>query len=108
MPDPGLLEQIGIRVPAAFAGLMGGIVGAWADGRAGLIAWSSYLGAGCITSNFLAEPASHVTMMNEGVSGFIVGIGALAIVRTIIGVIKQWHPKFGNGNGAGVGAGGKP
>lgn len=92
MPDPGLLEQIGIRIQPAFAGAMGGIVGAWADGKAGYIAWVSYVGAGCITSNFLAEPASHVIGFNEGVAGFVVGLGALAIVRTLIGVIKRWHP----------------
>jgi hypothetical protein len=97
MPDPGLLEQIGVRIQPAFAGMMGGIVGAWADGKAGLAAWISYVGAGCLTANFLAEAASHIIGLNEGVSGFIVGLGALAIVRTIIGVIKKWHPQFGNG-----------
>jgi hypothetical protein len=101
MPDPGLLEQIGIRIQPAFAGMMGGIVGAWADGKAGLVAWCSYVGSGLITANYLAEPSIHVMpfSVSEGVAGFIVGLGALVIVRTLIGFIKRWHPQFSNNDG---------
>jgi hypothetical protein len=101
MADPGWLEIIGIRIPAAFAGAMGGIVGCFADGKAGFTAWLSYIGCGLITANFLAEPAisllSPAVKVNDGVAGFIVGLGALAIARTIIGAIRKWHPAFMNG-----------
>jgi hypothetical protein len=102
MPDLGLLEQIGVRIQPAFAGMMGGIVGAWADGNAGIGAWLAYVGAGCLTANYLAEPATRVipVMVSEGVAGFIVGLAALAIVRTIIGLINRWKPALGNGGKA--------
>ena len=97
----GILAQLGIKVPAAFAGAMGGIVGCFADGQAGFMAWLSYVGCGLITANFLAEPAIEmlkpVIHVSEGVGGFIVGLGALAIVRTIIGYIRKWRPGFMNG-----------
>lgn len=95
--DPGLLAELGIRVPAAFAGLAGGVVGAWADGKSGYLAWASYCGAGLITGNFLAMPATHVIpWVNEGGAGFIVGCCALAVVRTLIGAAKKWQPQLFN------------
>lgn len=97
MPDPGFLEQLGLSVPAAFAGLAGGVVGAWADGRAGIVAWSSYIGAGFLTAGYLAESAVHVIpYTSPGSAGFVVGLGALAIARIIIGGIKRWHPDIIN------------
>jgi len=96
MPDPGILEQIGVRVPAAFAGLAGGLVGAWADGRAGFGSWMAYVGAGVLTANWLAEPAIQVLpiKVSEGVAGFIIGTAALSIVRLLIGAVKRWHPEL--------------
>lgn len=91
--DPGLLDQLGIRVPAMFAGLAGGLVGAYADGKAGLAAWIAYVVSGGLTANFLAEPAQkYIPLVSEGGAGFVVGLTALVIVRTIIGAAKKWHP----------------
>jgi len=94
-----LLADLGIRIPAAFSGLAGGVVGAWADGKSGYLAWMSYCGAGLITGNFLALPATHIIpLVNEGGAGFIVGCCSLGVVRTIIGAARKWNPAlFGNG-----------
>lgn len=87
------LEEIGIRVPALFAGLAGGIVGAWADSRVSWQQWLAYAICGGLTSNFLAEPATHVLpYVKEGGAGFIVGCTALIIVRTIAELVKRWKP----------------
>ncbi len=96
--DPGLLDMLGIRVSAAFAGLAGGVVGAWADGKSGFLTWCSYCGAGLITGNFLALPATHVIpLVNEGGAGFLVGCCALAVVRAFIGAARKWAPQLMNG-----------
>jgi hypothetical protein len=100
--DPGILAMIGVRIQPFFAGVAGGAVGALADSKSGLLAWMSYVGAGGLTANFLADPALHVipvSFLSEGGAGFIIGLGALAIVRTIIGVIRKWNPAFGTNNG---------
>lgn len=97
--DAGLLTMIWsvIRVPAAFSGLAGGVLGAWADGKSGWKAWFTYCGAGFIAGNFFAEPAMHfVPWLNEGGAGCMVGACALVIVRTMIGVTKKWTPQMFN------------
>jgi len=98
MADPGILETLGIRVGAAFAGLAGGVVGAWADGQSGFLTWCSYCGAGLITGNFLALPATHVIpWVSEGGAGFIVGCSALVVVRGIIAAARKWAPQLNGG-----------
>lgn len=103
MPDdPGLLAQIGIRVPALFAGLAGGIVGAWADQKAGLATWAGAIVCGGLTANWFAEPATRVipglSATNEGLAGFIVGACAYGIIKTIKIAVSAWSPKLGGGN----------
>lgn len=98
------METLGIHVGAAFAGLAGGLVGAWADGKAGLTLTLSYAGAGLLTANWLAEPFTRLSpvSVNEGVAGFIVGGCALVIVRTIKGAVSRWAPNIAakvNGDG---------
>lgn len=100
MPDdPGLLAQIGVRVPALFAGLAGGIVGAWADQKAGIATWLGAIVCGGLTANWLAEPATHMipgfTSANEGVAGFIVGGCAYGIVVAIKKTVSAWAPAVG-------------
>ena len=96
--DPSLLAELGIRVPAAFAGLGGGIVGAWADSKAGWKTWLSYAVCGALTGNWLGEPATHIIpFVNEGGGGFIVGACAFAIIGTFLGLSKKWRPPIMNG-----------
>ena len=97
--DPGILATIGIRVPALFAGLAGGVVGAWADHSAGISVWIGYIVCGGLTANFFAEPAMHVIpYVGEGGAGFIVGACALAIVRAIKEAVSKWKPQIGGSN----------
>lgn len=99
MYNHALVELLGINITSAFAGAMGGVVGAWADGKAGFAAWISYVGAGMITANYLADQAAHLTGVTQTVGGFVVGLAALVIVKAIIAVIKKWHPRFNGSQG---------
>jgi hypothetical protein len=100
MPDdPGILASIGIRVSSLFAGFAGGLVGAWADEKAGLGTWIAYAVGGGLTANYLAVEATHFlpAWISEGGAGFIVGGSALMIVRTIKGLVNSWRPQWGGG-----------
>jgi hypothetical protein len=98
--DIGLAAQLGIRVAALFAGVCGGIVGAWADQQASLSMWVGYVVCGGLTGNFFAEPAMHIInpipvfgpYVNEGGAGFIVGACALGIIRGVKELVSRWRP----------------
>lgn len=98
--DVGLLALLGVRVSALFAGVCGGIVGAWADQKASLSVWVGYVVCGGLTGNFFAEPAMHIIQpiplvgpfVNEGGAGFIVGACALGIIRVIKDAVSKWRP----------------
>lgn len=95
--DPGVLANVGIRVSSLFAGFAGGLVGAWADEKAGLGTWIAYACCGGLTANYLAPSAMHFmpSWLSEGGVGFIVGGSALMIVRTIKAAINTWRPQLG-------------
>lgn len=92
-----ILSSIGIRVVSLFAGLSGGLVGAWADEKAGLGTWIVYALAGGLTANYFTAEAMHFlpAWITEGGAGFIVGGSALVIVRTVKGAINSWRPQLG-------------
>lgn len=98
MPDEsGVLASVGIRVSSLFAGFAGGLVGAWADEKAGLGTWMIYAAAGGLTANFLGVEAMHFlpTWVSEGGAGFAVGASALLIVKAIKGAVNNWRPQLG-------------
>lgn len=102
----GILAQLGINASVAFAGLAGGVVGAWADGKASVLLWFSYAVSGCLTATYLAEPVTHVIPFTVSLpaAGFLVGTCALIIVRAIIAAAKRWQPTIFNGNTTGKAA----
>lgn len=102
----GILAQLGINASVAFAGLAGGVVGAWADGKASAVLWFSYAVSGCLTATYLAEPVTHTLpfAIPLPAAGFIVGTCALVIVRAIIAAAKKWQPAIFNGNSSGKAA----
>lgn len=98
MPDdPGLFAMLGVKVPNMFAGLAGGIVGAWVTRAAGVATILGYIVCGALTANFLASPALHILpdWVGEGGAGFIIGLGAMAICASILGAIAKWTPSIG-------------
>lgn len=95
--DLGVLASLGIRVSSLFAGFAGGLVGAWADEKAGLGTWVAYAVCGGLTANYLGVEAMHFlpSWVTEGGAGFIVGASALLIVRTVKGALNSWRPQLG-------------
>lgn len=99
MPE-GILAQLGIDASVAFAGLAGGVVGAWADGRASVAIWFAYAVSGSLTAIYLADGVTHVIPfpVSKPTAGFIVGTSALIIVRAIIATARKWQPAIFNGS----------
>jgi disulfide bond formation protein DsbB len=100
MPE-GILAQLGIDVSVAFAGLAGGVVGAWADGKASLTTWVAYALCGALTAIYLAGGLTQVIpfISSKPTAGFIVGACALIIVRAILAAARKWQPSIFNGTG---------
>lgn len=99
----GILAQLGIDASVAFAGLAGGVVGAWADGKASITTWFAYAICGSLTAIYLAEAFTRIVpfSVSKPTSGFIVGACALIIVRAIIAAARKWQPAIFNGAGSG-------
>jgi hypothetical protein len=95
--DAGILANVGIRVSSLFAGVAGGLVGAWADEKASLATWVAYAVGGGLTANYLGVEAMHFlpSWVSEGGAGFIVGGSALMIVRTLKALVTSWRPQLG-------------
>jgi hypothetical protein len=100
MPE-GILAQLGIDASVAFAGLAGGVVGAWADGKASIATWVAYAVCGALTAIYLANAVTSVIpfITSKPTAGFIVGMCALIIVRAIIAAARKWQPNIFNGPG---------
>lgn len=88
------LNYIGINETTATAGFLGGTVrgliirGGWINGII-----SAFVG--CITSNYLAAPASLSATLNpfmwsEGTFGFLIGMSAFLICEGILKKAKDW------------------
>lgn len=95
----GILAQLGIDASVAFAGLAGGVVGAWADGKATIGLWFAYVISGSLTAIYLADGLNHILPFTVGrpTAGFLVGTSALVIVRAIIATARRWQPNLFNG-----------
>jgi hypothetical protein len=97
---PDFWSYIGVNLSALMAGLAGGVVGAWADGKSGLLAWMGYIMCGGLTGAYLGESASHVIpATNPAGAGFIVGGCALVVMRLLRGVLSRYGLKLSGGNG---------
>lgn len=88
------LTQIGIRVPDLVSGFGGGVVNALFFQRGKPVDVVASVVGGAITANYLAETVSKIAGTELGVSGFIVGVTAMAICQGILSVVKAWMSKF--------------
>jgi hypothetical protein len=101
MQDGDIWTALGVNLSAMMAGIAGGIVGAWADGKSGIKAWFSYVVCGALTGAYLGEPATHlIPFTNPSGAGFIVGGSAMLLMRLSRGALTRYGLKLGlNGNG---------
>ncbi len=97
--EPGFLVQIGVKLPDLVAGFCGGLVNAFVMKRADPWAIVGSMVVGALTANYLAEPLGRYLGTGLGTSGFVVGIGGMAICQGIVEASRNWKP-FGPKGGS--------
>lgn len=97
--DPGLLINLGLKLPDLVAGFAGGVVNAFVFKRADPWSVAGSMVVGAFTANYLGEPATHLvssifggTAISSGASAFVVGVTGMAICQGIMRAIQAWRP----------------
>lgn len=90
--DPGLLIQLGVKMPDLLAGFAGGVVNALALKRSDPWSIISSVVIGGLTANYLTETFGHYLGTAQGTSGFLVGVAGMAICQGIIAGAARWSP----------------
>lgn len=91
-----VLATVGIKVPDLSAGFAGGVINAlWFQRGKPLDVISSVMG-GAITANFLTGTAAHVSGLEPGAAGFLVGLTAMAICQGAFIKVRGWFRGSGN------------
>lgn len=98
MANPDLLTSLGIRVPDLVSGFGGGVVNALFFQRGKPVDVIASMLGGAITANYLASTVSHIIGTDIGVSGFVVGVTAMAICQGLLSVVPGWFKRFQSGN----------
>jgi hypothetical protein len=97
--DPGFWVALGIKMPDLIAGFAGGVVNAIALRRSDPWSIIGSVVVGGLTANYLSESFAHYLGTGQGTSGFLVGVGGMAICQGIIASAARWSP-FGSSGGA--------
>lgn len=90
--DPGLLIQLGVKMPDLVAGFAGGVVNAFVFRRADPVSIIGSMIVGALTANYLSEAVGHYLGTTAGASAFIVGLAGMAICQGIVEAAKSWRP----------------
>lgn len=90
--DPGLLLQLGIKLPDLVAGFGGGVVQAIVFKRADPASIIGSMLVGALTANYLGETFSRYLGTAAGAGAFIVGLAGMAICQGIVEAAKSWRP----------------
>ena len=90
--DPGLLIQLGVKMPDLVAGFAGGVVNAFVFRRADPVSIIGSMIVGALTANYLSESVGHYLGTAAGASAFIVGLAGMAICQGIVEAAKSWRP----------------
>jgi hypothetical protein len=88
------LTSIGIKIPDLAAGFGGGVVNALFFKRGKPMDVVASVVGGAITANFLAQSVGRLCGTDVGVSGFIVGVTAMAICQGLLGAVKSKMQKL--------------
>lgn len=94
--EPGLLIQLGVKMPDLIAGLAGGVVNAFVFKRSDPVSIIGSMVVGSLTANYLSESIGHYIGTSGGAGAFIVGLAGMAICQGIVEAAKSWRPFNGN------------
>jgi uncharacterized membrane protein YeaQ/YmgE (transglycosylase-associated protein family) len=106
--DPGFLILVGVKLPDLVAGFFGGLVNAFVMKRSDPWSIVGSMVVGSLTANYLSEPIGRYLGTGIGTTGFIVGIGGMAICQGIVEASRTWRPFGGTSNKGGSDAGSSP
>lgn len=90
--EPGFWIQIGVKMPDLVAGFAGGIVNAIALKRSDPWSIVGSVIVGGLTSNYLAGAFTHYFGTEVATSGFLVGLGGMALCQALIAGVAKWNP----------------
>lgn len=90
--DPGFLAEIGLRVPDLVAGFMGGVVNALIFRKSDPWSFVASVVVGGLASNYLSSPVGHYIGTTAPTTGFVVGLGGMALCQGIVEAAKSWRP----------------
>jgi hypothetical protein len=96
--DPGLLIWLNLKLPDMVAGFAGGVVSAIALKRSDPWSIIGSVVVGGFMSNYLSETFSHYVGTTQGTSGFLLGLGGMALAQGLIAGVAKWTPFKGSGN----------
>lgn len=82
--DPGFFVSVGIKLPDLIAGFAGGVVNALALKRADPKSIIGSVIVGGLTANYLSEFFQHYFGTSASTSGFLVGLGGMALCQGLI------------------------
>lgn len=89
--DPGFLISLGIKMPDLVAGFAGGVVNAIALKRSDPWSILSSVIVGGFGANYLSEPFQHYLGTSVQTSGFLVGLGGMALFQGLIAGMSKWN-----------------
>lgn len=92
---PDLLLQLGIKLPDLLAGFGGGVVNALALKRSDPWSIITSVMIGGIMANYMAETFGRWAGTTQQVSGFLVGVGGMALAQGLIAAVSRWSPQIG-------------
>lgn len=93
MDNPaGILEQLGIDLKIAFAGLAGSTVYIFAFKKSERMQIIGSLVVGTLTAIYVAPYAAFHAGTPPALTGFILGFGGMVFAKTGMSAIKRWNP----------------
>lgn len=92
--EPDFLLNIGININNMIAGFAGGVVNAFVFKRVDPWSIVGSVVVGALTANYLTDAARSYMGTSAPATGFIVGLGGMAICQGLVEALKRWRPSL--------------
>lgn len=87
-----ILLELGVKAPDLVAGFAGGIVNAVVFRRVNPTAIVGSVLVGMFTANYLGSAVAVYIHTSDSTASFLVGVGGMAFVQSIVEAMKSWRP----------------